>query len=67
MGCLSLLGQEEKEGERLCSEAGCSRGDSAVGAQFLCSVQAAFSLLDVRMLSGGKLWAWELSEGEVFS
>lgn len=59
VGCLSLLGQEEKEGERLCSEAGCPRGDPAVDAQFLCNVQAAFSLLDVCVLLGGKPQAWE--------
>ena len=56
-----------EEGERLCLEAGCSRGDPAVSARFLCNVQAAFSLLDVGVLSGGKPRAWELSEGEVFS
>lgn len=67
MGRLSLLGQEEKEREMLSLEAGCSRGDPAGGARFLCSLQAAFSVLDVPVLLEGKPRAWELSEGEVFS
>lgn len=65
-GCLLPLQKEEKEGERLCLEAGCSGGDPAVGARFLCSIQAALSLLDVSVLSAGKPREQELSEGEVF-
>lgn len=48
-------------------EAGGSGGDPAVDARLLCTVQAGFSLLGVRVLVGGKLWAREPSAGEMCS
>lgn len=66
-GCFLPLQQKEKEGERLCLEVGCSRGDPAVGAGFLCSIQAVLSFLGVAVLSAGKPGGQELSEGEMFN
>lgn len=50
-------------GGDLCLAAGCSRGDPAVTAQCLCSIQAVSSPLAVPVLSAGKPQERELSRG----